>query len=113
MASYPSSIPQDPDSEEIVRDPLLVSYARSGAVKARRLQPAKKRSFIVVHKFLTASEKSTLQSFFDSNRSVTLTFAWNDAPGTTYTVIFADPNGLSWKRSRPLLWDTVVRLDEV
>lgn len=113
MASYPSSIPQDPDSEEIVRDPILVSYARSGEVKGRRLQPAKKRSFVVVHKFLTASEKSTLQTFFDSNRAVTLTFAWNDAHGTTWTVIFSDPSGLSWKRSRPLLWDVTVRLDEV
>ena len=113
MASYPSAIPQDPDSEEIVRDPLLVSYARSGTVKARRLQPAKKRSFVVVHKFLTATEKATLQTFFDTNRALTLTFAWNDVPATTYTVIFSDPAGLSWRRSRPLLWDTTVRLDEV
>lgn len=113
MASYPSSIRQHPDSEEIVRDPLLVSYARSGAVKARRLQPGKKLTFVVVHKALTTSEKATLQSFFDSNRAVSLTFAWNDAPSTTYTVIFADANGLAWRRDGPLRWAVTVRLDEV
>lgn len=113
MASYPSSIGQDRTSQEIIRDPVQVSYSRSGAVKARRLQPAKKRSFIVEHKNLTTSERNTLQTFFDTNRAVSLTFAWNDDLGTTYTVVFSDPQGLVWRRPWPTLWDVTVRLDEV
>lgn len=113
MAAYPSSLPQAASSREEWVDPLLVSYTRAGGVKARRLQSAKKRVFYVDHKFLTDAQKTTLESFYDSNRTVSLTFAWNDVPGTTYSVVFADEPGLSFTRVAGNYYDVTVKLAEV
>lgn len=113
MAAYPSSLPQATSSREEWVDPLLVSYSRAGGVKARRLQGAKKRVFVVEHKFLTNTQKTTLETFYDTNRAITLTFAWNDVPGTTYTVVFADEPGLSFSREPGNYWNVTVKLAEV
>lgn len=96
MANYPSSLRQSNGSREIWYDPIELDDARSGAAKGRRLQSAKKRRFIVRHESLTEAEKQTLETFYDANRATTFLFAWNKAPGTTYTVIFADKEGLDW-----------------
>lgn len=114
MANYPAALPQERDgSEEQVRDPLLLSISRAGGAKGRRLQPAKKMAFTIVHKGLTVAEKGTLQTFFDANRAVSFVFAWNDAPGTTFTVIFADPEGLRWRRGKGTTWNVTVPVIEV
>lgn len=111
MANYPATIPQHTGSSEEWVDPVIVSYSRAGGAKARRLQAAKTRNFIVEHRRLTLAQKDILETFYNANRSVTLTFAWNDSPAVTYTVIFAEPT-LSWQREGPY-WSTKVRLAEV
>lgn len=113
MAAYPSSLPQAASSREEWVDPLQVSYSRAGGVKARRLQSAKKRIFIVDHRYLTDAQKGTLETFYDANRTVSLTFAWNDTPGTTYAVLFADEPGLSFSREPGNYWNVTVKLAEV
>lgn len=113
MAAYPSSLPQAAGSSEEWVDPIELSYSRAGSVKARRLQSAKKRAFVVEHSFLTEAQRSTLESFYDTNRSIALTFAWNDAPGTTYNVIFSDASGLTFKRVAGNYYDVTVRLAEI
>lgn len=113
MANYPSSIVQEQSSKEPWRDPMELDYARSGGAKGRRLQAAKKRQFMVTHRHVTTAQRATLEAFYDANRSVTFTFAWNDAPATTYTVIFADKDGLDWDRDGPILWRVTVKLAEV
>lgn len=113
MPSYPSALPQSADSTEEWTDPLLVSYARSGGVKARRLQTAKKRVFVVRHQFLTAAQVSTLENFYNSNRTSAFDFAWNDSPATAYSVVFADTNGLQFLRTAGNYYAVAVRLAEV
>lgn len=113
MASYPSSFIQDQSSREEWRDPMIVRYSRAGTVKARRLQEAKTRVFIVEHKNLTTAQRDTLETFYDTNRAITLSFAWNFDPGTVYTVIFADPKGLSFKHTGNGHWNVSVELAEV
>lgn len=111
MANYPS-LPQATDSQEEWIDPVQVDYSRAGGAKARRLQTGKKRRFVVKHRYLTAAQMSTLESFYDSNRDVTLTFAWADSPATTYTVIFADEQPLQFTRTEGNYYDVTVTLAE-
>lgn len=114
MANYPATLPQERDGADVLaRDPLLLSLSRAGGARGRRLQPAKKMAFTIVHKSLTDAEKATLETFFDANRSVSFVFAWNDAPGTTYTVIFADPDGLQFQRAKGSGWNVAVPVAEV
>lgn len=92
MATYPD-LGFEEGSIEDWADPLLLSTSRGGGTKGRRLQAGKKRLFRVLH-VLTAAERATLEAFYDANRAVSFDFAWN---GVTYSVIFADKQGLSWR----------------
>lgn len=112
MANYPT-LPQSTGSREEWIDPAIVEYSRAGGAKIRRLQGAKKRAFIVEHRFLTNTQKTTLETFYDTNRAISLTFAWADAPGTTYTVVFADQGELAFSREPGNYWNVTVRLAEV
>ncbi len=112
MADFPSSLAQGIESEEYWIDPLIVSRARGGGLKGRRLQSAKKRGFTVRLNKLTASERSTLETFYDTNRALTFRFAWNDAPSTFYTVSFADRDAITWQRAANDYWDATVRMEE-
>lgn len=111
MADYPSTLGQEVKSREPWRDPIVASYSRSGAFKGQRLQPAKKRVFVVEHRQLTAAEKAAFETFYNANRDVTFNFWWADAPGTVYVCAFAGE--LEWVRSKPTLWDVTVPLVEV
>lgn len=113
MPSYPSSLQQSVDSREEWVDPAIVSYTRAGGVKARRLQAARKRVFHVEHKFLTASQVGTLLTFYDANRASSFDFAWNDSPGATYSVIFANDRSLEFRRAAGNYYDVTVELAEV
>ena len=112
MADYPAALAQVTGSREQWRDPAEVSYSRAGGFKARRLQSAKKRGFVVEHKFLTSAERSTLEAFYDANRTGTFNFAWNDAPGDVYVVAFASKDGLTFQCAKGLYWDVSVELSE-
>lgn len=111
MADYPT-YSQEAGSSEGVRDDVAISYARSGAVKARLLQSASKRTFRVVHKYLTDAQKASLITFlFTTKRNLTFTFAWNSSPGTTYTVVLANQGPLQFQ-SNGVYWETTVQLEE-
>lgn len=112
MADFPSTLGQGLDSKEIWIDPILGGRARGGGFKGRRLQAVKKRGFEVILRKLTAAERTTFETFYDTNRALTLNYSWNDAPGTVYVVAFANRDGISWQRVSPLLWDATVLLEE-
>ena len=113
MPSYPSSLPQAADSTEEWSDPLLVSYSRAGGVKARRLQGAKKRIFTVRHELLTPAQVASLETFYDANRTAAFDFAWNDSQASTFSVVFADNQGLQFSRRAGNYYAVTVRLAEV
>jgi hypothetical protein len=109
MADYPA-LDQYPGSQEVIRDPVIVDYARSGDTKLMRLQAAATMGFVVEHRNLTTAQRDTLKTFFTTNRSNTFNFWWLDIPGTIYVVAFADQNGLSFRRGAGILWDATVNL---
>lgn len=96
-------------STEEWTDAVLISRSRSGSVKARRVATTKKRTFKIAHEFLTATDKATLESFYDANRSATFTFT---ILGASYTCIFGD-SAIQWEALSFNLWTATVLLLEV
>lgn len=82
--------------------------ATNGALKVRRLFSAEKTEFTLDHS-LTSTTKSTLETFYQTNKDLDVTFTWQ-ADGASYTVRFlAPPQYLRL----PGGWQARVRLSEV
>lgn len=113
MADFPSIAPSYKASGEPSRDPLLADFSKSGAFRGRRLQPARKRTFILGFKALPSADRATLMSHYDAHRSTTFNFTWMDGSGGPYVVAYADQEGIEWTKSGPALWDGVITLVEV
>ena len=90
MAVYNTSFKQliEGSSEDWVDD-VIVDRAVNGATKVRAFFTAKKRAFTVRH-VLGATDRGTLQTFYDTNRALSVTFTWN-GDGQTYTCLFDGP----------------------
>lgn len=89
MANYPSfPFLLDGSGEEWIDD-INADRSVSGGVKVRSFFTAKKRRFTLSH-LLNASDRSTLQSFYDTNRILLVTLTWTP-DGQTYDVLFDGP----------------------
>lgn len=97
-------------SQEVWNDPILVSIARDGTARGRRLQTGKKRIFKLQHSLITSADKSAFETFYDANRLASFSFTWSD--GNTYTVVFIE-GSYSFKPTVNLLWQINVSLQEV
>ncbi|MBL0142666.1 MAG: hypothetical protein IPP91_11335 [Betaproteobacteria bacterium] len=87
MADYPVAKIDVAGSKFTWKDAILLSTARDGGTKARRLAAAKKRAWKLHHAFLNASEYAALESFYNTYRADTFNFTWR---GVVYEVLFAD-----------------------
>lgn len=91
MATYPTfTDAPSRSSKERWLDDLQVDRATNGTPKVRALYTTPKRAFTVVHEFVSAAEKATLEAFYLANRLLTISFVWA-ADGQTYTCNFAAP----------------------
>jgi hypothetical protein len=88
VANYPS-FAQLAGSEERFLDDLLFDRAVNGTAKVRAYYPARKRSFSLRHR-LTNSERTTLLTFYDTNRLLNFTLTWS-GDGQNYTCSFQGP----------------------
>lgn len=102
MAAYPTfTYNPSQSSEETILDDLQLDRASNGTPKVRAMYTAPKKMFTVVHEALTAAERSTLMTFYNTNRLLQVTFLWK-ADNVTYTCIFTGPPksqiepGLRW-----------------
>jgi hypothetical protein len=109
MAAYPT-LPWSDGTKTDADGGFEVDRATNGALKIRKLWPDDKRSFQLVH-WLTPAEKTTLASFYGTNKllNVTLTAA-DDA--ADYTVRFTAAPVYEW-RAGALAWAARVSLVEV
>lgn len=103
-------VPHASSSVEYV-DEALVSRARSGAVKLRRLQSGVKRVFNVVLKGLTPTRRDALITLYNTKRLTTLTMDWSPTSETNISVVFG-PNPIVWTQEGNL-WSAEVALLEV
>lgn len=108
MAAYPS-LPITASSSSTRLDGFVSLRASNGALKVRKMMSGEKMEWTVQHE-LTASQKATLESFYQSNKTSDVDFTW-PGDGNTYTARFigaplyvAQPGG--WYRA-------TVRLAEV
>lgn len=110
MPAYPS-YPQMVGSVETQVDDTLISRARGGGVKIRKLFAARKDSFKIVHKNMTNTDKNTYQAFYDANRTNVFTLTWPGVGGAyTFSVYFAGP--LVWTPNIIGLWEVTANLIE-
>jgi len=93
MAAYPLTNVLRKGSQEEWLDDLVADRTVNGAVKVRALYSGKKRRFIL-HHLLNSTERATLQTFYDTNRLLTITMTW-PVDNVTYTCVFAKPPHLS------------------
>jgi hypothetical protein len=89
MAAYPTLStqrsgpgPARSDGQEAVR-------ATNGGLKVRRLYSATKSDFVLDH-WLTSAEKTTLDTFYSTNRDLDVTYT-SPEDGAAYTVRFVAP----------------------
>lgn len=89
-----------------------IDRAVSGAARGRDFYGADKHTFRIEHRALSASDFSTLTSYYNSNRNSSFTFTWSPT-GASHTVIFGD-DGLQYKVSDAYgCFDVTVTLVEV
>jgi hypothetical protein len=86
MATYPAAYKQLIGSVEEWLDDVIVDRATGGTAKGRSFYTAKKRRFKVRH-ILAATDRAAFQTFYDTNRTLAVTFVWA-GDGVTYTCLF-------------------------
>ncbi|MFA7278905.1 MAG: hypothetical protein WC100_02310 [Sterolibacterium sp.] len=77
-------------STEKTLDDLQVDRATNGAPRIRALYTAAKKQFTVIHEGAVTADKSTMQTFYGTNRLLSITFVW-PADSASYTCYFAAP----------------------
>lgn len=87
-ATYPTW-PQLVGSTEEWVDGVVLDRAVAGGVKARSFFTAKKRKFTLKH-LLNATDRSTLQTLYNTNRVLRVTFIWG-GDKQSYTCFFDGP----------------------
>jgi len=87
MAAYPFVSVLRRGSQEEWVDDIVTDRTVNGSVKVRALYPAKKRRFILRHLF-NATERASLQTFYDANRLLNITMVW-PVDSVTYTCVFS------------------------
>lgn len=104
---------EDPHASSSVEyvDETLISRARSGAVKVRRLQAGVKRVFNIALRGLTPTRRDAVVSLYNSKRLTTLTLDWAPTSETGITCVFG-PNAIRWSQEGNL-WSADVELYEV
>lgn len=85
MANYPSYPVLDTSSVSRV-DGYVPVRASNGTLKVRKMMAGEKREFTVEH-FLTRSERDTLETFFQNNKTADVTLYWPGEAGS-FTVRF-------------------------
>jgi hypothetical protein len=110
MAAYPA-VPFMLESVERRRDPILLSTARSGAPKFRRLYDRSRKSMMIVHRGLTDAQKKTVDDFLDANRMTPFTITWPCAIGGTVYSVMEETGEADWSKADGM-WATEIAVME-
>lgn len=92
-------------------DEALLSRARSGAVKIRRLQTGAKRAFRIALRGLSPTRRDAVMSLYSSKRATTLTMDWSPTSETAIVCVFG-PDPITWTQEGNV-WHTDITLLEV
>lgn len=109
MATYPSFYMVRSDTSHGIDGGFKTARATNGALRVQRLFPQPKREFNITH-WLTAADKSTLDSFYSTNKDLNVDLVWPE-DNVTYTVRFAEHPQLELRA--PDFWIVKVKMLEV
>jgi len=107
MAAYPTFAQSLSSSFEQIDD-IQVDRASNGTPRIRAMFTRTPRAGRIVHQGLTSAEKSTLDTFYSTNRLLIFTFVWR-GDAATYNCYFAGPiaakllPGGRWEVSVPIV----------
>jgi len=108
MASYPDLMTgYGGDADPI--DMVKIDRAEDGTARGRAYGADKAR-FTVTHPRLNSTDKSTLATFYSTNRLLEFTFA-SKHDGVTYTCIFSKPP--QYERHPGSYWTATVEMEQV
>lgn len=106
MAAYPT-LPYAETSRMTVAAGQEPARATNGALKLRRLHSQDRAVFVLNHE-LTGAQKTTLDSFYATNKDIDLTYTW-PATAASYTVRFTTAPQYVWTVWG---WQAQVRLEQ-
>ena len=87
MANYPS-ISQIIGSEATQQSGIRIDRASNGDVRGQILYSSDRKNFRVLH-YVNSTDKSTLDTFYSTNKALEITFTWS-ADSQNYNCIFMD-----------------------
>jgi hypothetical protein len=101
---YPTSYGQSSKSDETVFDNIITDRSVGGVIRRRSTVPRAniKKVFTVVHEVVSLTEKTAIQTFYETNRDSNIDLLWKP-DALHYAVIFIDVpkytmiGGLFWK----------------
>jgi hypothetical protein len=108
MASYPDLMTAY-GSDPVPIEQLEVDRAEDGTARVRSKGTDKAR-FTLVHPRLNSTDKSTLDSFYSTNRLLEITYACK-TDSASYTCVFAGPP--KYERHPGSYWTATVMLEQV
>ena len=107
MANYPS-IAQLVGSKATPQSGIRLDRASNGDVRQQIIYSADRKDFKVVHQ-VDATDKSTLDTFYSTNKALAVTLTWT-ADEQNYNCIFAENGAPDYTPRGNGLWDVVVLL---
>ena len=103
MATFPTlSHGPSVNSDEMTVDDIQADRATNGAPRIRAMFTAPKKTFSIVYQGMTSTDKSTVETFYTTNRLISFVFVWA-ADGVSYTVYFSGP--IKYKYVDGIRWD--------
>ena len=90
MANYPTTLPQGEESRRTQVDDLAVQRAVSGKPRSRQMYDDTYYEFLVVHKYLSQTDKDSVFSHYADTKLDTFTFTWQ-ADGQEYSCKYKSP----------------------
>jgi len=95
MADFPRDIPIHMESREIPLDAALISRARSGRIRMRRMYQGPVREFAVALRGLTDAQRDTVQNFLTTNRKLVFGFLW--PYGSAFHQVIWTDSKIEWR----------------
>lgn len=108
---YPTGVPFVLQSQDRRMDPVLLSIARNGAPKTRRLYERPRREFRIVHRGLTDEQKQIVEDFLTLNRMTTFTIHWPCRIGGTAYAVLEKDGEFDWAKDDGK-WSTTINVIE-
>lgn len=103
---------QSVESDETTLWGRQIDRATNGSVKSRSFYTGAKKTFKVVHEFLTNTQKLAIESFYTDNQNESFEFTWI-ASGVTYPTCMFDAQDPTFKALQGGYWRVETYLVEV